>query len=258
MHNIYFPTELHRRAIEAITKFFQQQKETDTVLVTNSIARGKATPESDIDMTILVSEQTTVAAISAMETNWLAFMNSDPVLLQFTESSRFSHIHLDIIDGIFIPTIWETGAITDYYEVEIGNRIVYSAPMGEAGAYFNQLKTQYLPYYADGLRLQRLQMVKDAISYDLDRIPMLLERGLHFHAFDTLYRAFQEFLQALFIKNKVYPIAYNKWIKEQVAGVLNMPDLYTVLPQILSVSDIESNELNDKALQLKKLTEVYC
>ena len=61
---------------------------------------------------------------------------------------------------------------------------------------------------------------------NLERVKAGVARSLYFHAFDKLYHAFQEFLQALFIARRVYPIAYDKWIREQVVGWLRLPDLY--------------------------------
>jgi hypothetical protein len=68
-----------------------------------------------------------------------------------------------------------------------------------------------------------------------------------------LYKAFQEYLQALFISNRTYPIAYNKWIKVQVVEWLNKADLYPKLSPILSIRNIESNDINVKAKMLKEL-----
>jgi hypothetical protein len=96
-------------------------------------------------------------------------------------------------------------------------------------------------------------MITNACNYDLDHISFFIRRELYFQAFDILYKAFQEYLQSLFISNKTYPIAYNKWIKEQVVKWLNKPDLYPKLPLILSVSNIEGNEINEKAKMLRKL-----
>jgi hypothetical protein len=98
-------------------------------------------------------------------------------------------------------------------------------------------------------------MTKDACNYDLDHIPFFIKRELYFQAFDILYKAFQEYLQTLFIANKTYPISYNKWIKEQIMRWLNKPDLYPKLPPILSVSNIESCEINDKAVMLRELLD---
>jgi hypothetical protein len=93
------------------------------------------------------------------------------------------------------------------------------------GNYFKELQNKWLPYYDEELRLQRLTMIKNACEYDLDHIPFFIKRELYFQALDVLCKAFQEYLQMLFIANKTYPIAYNKWIKEQIVKWLNKPDL---------------------------------
>ncbi len=54
----------------------------------------------------------------------------------------------------------------------------------------------------------------------------MVDRGLYFQAFDRLYNAHQEFLQALFISRRTYPIVYNKWIHEQIVDILHLPELY--------------------------------
>src|SRR4029453_13273611 len=147
------------------------------------------------------------------------------------------------------------GGGPDSFEIEIGNRLAYAAPLGEVGAYFRQLQSQWLPYYKEGLRLSRLTMVREACARDLEAIPFVLGGGFFFQAFDRLYKAFQEFLQALFISRRTYPLAYNKWIREQVAEWLSLPDLYEGLPPILSVRRIESGELTENADALRVLLE---
>ena len=68
-------------------------------------------------------------------------------------------------------------------------------------------------------------------------------------------KAFQEFLQALFVARRTYPLAYNKWIREQVTEWLSLPRLYEELPPILSVRNIESPELGEKADASRTLLE---
>ena len=92
---------------------------------------------------------------------------------------------------------------------------------------------------------------------NLERVNAGVARNLYFHAFDKLYHAFQEFLQALFIARRVYPIAYDKWIHEQVSGWLGLPQLYARLPAILEVRDLESDELCGRARELLELLEVW-
>ena len=100
-------------------------------------------------------------------------------------------------------------------------------------------------------------MVADACRYDLDHVPFYAGRGLYFQAFDRLYKAFGEFLQALFIARRTYPIAYNKWIREQVVELLQLPALYPLLPPILEISQLESLQVVQKAAMLRDLLDAW-
>jgi len=80
---------------------------------------------------------------------------------------------------------------------------------------------------------------------------------LNFCAFDRLYHAFQELLQAVFIARRVYPIAYNKWIREQVEGWLGLAALYSELTSILAVGQLQRDELIDKAEHVERLLAVW-
>ena len=100
-------------------------------------------------------------------------------------------------------------------------------------------------------------MVRNACAYDLERISLLVRRGLWFSAFDYLYKAFQEFLQALFIARRIYPLSYKKWIREQVAERLALPELYRELPALLSIHDIATAEVSEKAVVLRQLLEQW-
>lgn len=248
-----FPTSLHQDTAELVRDYFFTIPNVDTVLVVNSCARGQAVPESDLDFAVLVKPDTTRTEIENIEAIWQTYYITQPAFFKYKQSNQFAHLHLDIIDGNYTPTILEVGVASDFFEIEIGNQICYSAPMDNAGNYFKELQNKWLPYYNEELRLQRLTMTRNACEYDLDHIPFFINRELYFQAFDILCKAFQEYLQALFIANKTYPIAYNKWIKEQIEKWLNKPALYPKLSKILSVSNIESNEINEKAILLRKL-----
>ena len=88
-------------------------------------------------------------------------------------------------------------------------------------------------------------------------MPGYVERGLYFQAFHRLYQAFQEFLQALFISRRVYPIAYDKWVQEQIADILAMPELYRQLVKLLEISHFEGDEIARNAAALKALLHQY-
>ncbi len=253
MSSLEFPTKLHHDAAETVNEYFLNVAAVDTVLIVNSCARGQAVAESDLDLAILVAPGTSNNEMNNMHTEWQSYSANAPAILKFRQSSSFAHIHLDIIDGKYIPGIIDAGEPIDYFEVEIGNQIYYSAPITTAGSYFRELKQRWLPYYDDDLRLKRLSAVRNACNYDLDQIPFLINRELYFHAFNILIEAFRKYLQAIFMTNKIYPISYNKWIKEQIVKWLNKPGLYPKLLPILSITNIESNETNEKAIMLREL-----
>ena len=250
---LVFPTLLHQAVGDRILEYFSKIRTVDTVLAVNSCARGQAVPESDLDFAILVQPAISVETIAAIERDWTIFSEADSKIKEYKAFSKFSHLHLDIISGNYIPTPVELGAPVDSFELEIGNQVRYSAPIRVAGRYFEELQSRWLPYYGRELRLNRFEMMRTGCRYEIDHIPLFANRGLFFQAFDLLYRAFQKFLQVLFIGSAIYPIAYNKWIKYQIEEILAKPELYNKLPPIISLSNIESNEIIKKAEMLQHL-----
>jgi predicted nucleotidyltransferase len=65
-----FPTLLHQQAAETAYCFFRIQPTVDTVLIVNSVARGQAVPESDLDMAVLVHPETPGEEIARLEALW--------------------------------------------------------------------------------------------------------------------------------------------------------------------------------------------
>jgi predicted nucleotidyltransferase len=253
-NHIKFPTPLHEQMAEVAAAFFTSRPQVDTILVVNSCARGQATPESDLDMAILARPGMTQEEIRALEGEWADHLSAHPLTTEYKKSGRFAQVHLDVITAQYVPATWDDGGGPDYFEVEIGNQIAHSAPLGDTGEYFQALQAEWLPYYNDTLQQERLEMVRAGCEYDLEHVPFFARRGLPFQAFDRLYKAYQEFLQALFISRRTYPIVYNKWIREQVAGWLSAPELYAQLPKVLSISDLENvSELESKAAFLRSL-----
>jgi hypothetical protein len=250
-----FPTALHQEVADVAHNFFSSHASVDTILVVNSCARGRAVAGSDLDMAVLIIPTAPSQEVQLLTALWQEFITTHLLVQRFRSTGRFTQVHLDVFDGRMVPTVWDDGGGPDSFEVEIGNRLVYGAPLGEAGMYFRELRSQWLPYYGEEFRVSRLTMVREACARDLEAIPFYLNRGLYFQAFDRLYKAFQEFLQALFVARRTYPLAYNKWIREQVADWLALPELYEELPPILSIRNIESRELGDKADVLRTLLE---
>src|SRR6187455_3473022 len=111
-----FPTKLHQDSAELIRDYFLKIHNVDTVLVVNSCARGQAVPESDLDFAILVKPGTGPVEIKSIETGWQFYSDTQPTISKYKRSNQFAHLHLDIIDGNYTPTILEIGVASDFFE----------------------------------------------------------------------------------------------------------------------------------------------
>jgi predicted nucleotidyltransferase len=248
-----YPTRAHERAAAAITAFFAARGETDAVLLVCSCARGKATPDSCLDMQVIVPSD----AVERVDAEWRQFAAESDALAELFRAGRFSELHLDVWDGVIVPGVIDDEGF-DYLEVSIGNLFVYRAPLFLRGERFERLAAEWLPFYDDELRRERLEAARwFVLDNNLARIPWFLDRDLHFQAFDRFYRAFQGFLLGLHVSRRTYPLAYNKWIREQVAGTLGLPELYEQLPRLFELDRFESRALETKANDLRRLADEY-
>ena len=252
-----FPTTQHAQAAEDIAAFFAGQAGIDAILLMGSCARGKASPDSCLDILIL-SRPTFLAENRAqLEQSWQSYYESSPICQTLLKTGAYTHVDLEFIDGVFQPGYhgWTSGA--DSFELEIGNTLAYTVPLWEGGTYYRELCARWLPYYNEDLRHERLAMVLKYLHNNLDHIPLYAPRGLYFQCFKRFYQAFEEFLQALFISRRTYPIAYDKWVYEGVAEILGLPELYACLPHLFEIGQFESQEIVSKASQLKSLVSEY-
>lgn len=254
---VTYPTLEHQAAADAIVDFFVSNFKIDAVLLVNSCARGKATRNSCLDIIMLVKPEPSRSELKDLEAGWEEFEKSDQTVQALYQAGKYSVVHPDFIHGIFIPREQDEAAGPDDFEIQIGNFLAYSVPLWEGSDYFRQLQGQWLPYYSEELRQQRLEKVRWFCLNNLHHIPLYIERGLYFQSFDRLYNAYQEFLQALFISRRTYPIAYNKWIREQVEEILGLPELYAQLTHLFEIKHFESSEIADKAKEVEELLEKY-
>ena len=135
--------------------------------------------------------------------------------------------------------------------------LAYSVPLFERGDRLAELRAEWLPFYSDALRAERLPAARDTCLGYLDRIPWFLDRELWFQALSRLHGAFAWFLLALHVEHRIYPIAYDKWIREQVVENLDLPELYERLPRLFEIARLESRELDQKATELRALVQTY-
>jgi predicted nucleotidyltransferase len=252
-----YPTPEHETAAETITAFFTANYRIDAVLLVNSCARGKATRDSCLDIAVLARPESLRSQFDRLEVDWAKFENANPVVQILKKVGKYSEVHLDFTDGVFAPQERDEAAGPDDFEVGIGNLLAYSFPLWQGSDYWARLKAQWLPYYDEALRRQRLNMVRHYCLNNLHHIPLYVERGLYFQSLDRLYNGYREFLQALFIARRTYPIAYNKWIREQVEEILGLPSLYGQLTHLFEIKHFESPEIADKAEEVESLLEEY-
>jgi predicted nucleotidyltransferase len=252
-----YPTQEHQRAASAIAGFFAARSDIEAVLLAGSTARGKASRDSCLDITVLVRPEVLATHREDIEQQWAACYESADVFRALRAVGKYSHVDLDVINGCFVPGYhgWTSGP--DEFELEIGNALVYSAPLWQRAAYLSELKAHWLPYYGEELRRERLAMVRRFCLNNLDHIALFVERGLHFQSFNRLYDAYRELLQALFIARRVYPIAYDKWIREQIEEILGLPELYRQLPPLLEITHFEGGEIAQKAEDVRQLIASY-
>jgi len=208
-------------------------------------------------MDILLTPDALASRREELERVWRDFSQSSEAIQSLLQVGKYSQVDLDFHDGHFAPGghSWTSGP--DDFEVEIGNLLVYSVPLWECGDYFRRLQSQWLPYYDEALRRDRLAMVRCYCLNNLHHVPLYVERELYFQSFRRLWHAFGEFLQALFIARRVYPIAYDKWVREQVEDILGLRQLYAHLPHLFEITHFESRQMAEKARQLEALVEEY-
>ncbi len=252
-----YPTPEHRHAAEAIVDFFTVIPEIEVVCLICSCARGKASRDSCLDILVLGRPEPMSAAQEAIQKSWDKFYTTAPIFQKLAAVGKYAHVDLEFSDGHFVPTEHSWVGGPDEFELIIGNYLVYSVPLHQKGNYLDELKAQWLPYYNETLRRDRLQMVRKYCLNNLDHIPLYIDRGLHFQCFNRFYDAFREFLQALFIARRTYPIAYDKWIQEQIVEILELPELYQQLLYLFEIRNFESREILDKANILRDLLDEY-
>ena len=196
-------------------------------------------------------------AVAQIDAEWNNFAAGSDAVANLLRAGRFSELHLDVWDGVIVPGVVDDEGF-DYLEVSVGNLFVYDVPLFLHGDRFERLADQWLPFYDDSLRRKRLDAARwFVLDCNLARIPWFVGRELYFQAFDRFYRAFQGFLLGLHVSCRTYPLAYNKWIKEQVAETLGLPELYERLPQLFELVPFESRILETKADELRELVAEY-
>ena len=247
-----FPSSVHARAAESATEFLASCDEVDAVMVVGSSARRSDANDLDISALVTSSE-----AVSEVEARFGQFADGRSEFEALSALGPFVEMDFHALSGDFAPGPrgWTSGP--DAFELELGNEVAYSLPLWERNGRLSELRSQWVPFYGEGLRAVRLKDARMYVVNDLEHVPLMIKRDEPFHAFHRLYLAHQGFLQALFISRRKYPIAYDKWIREQLEDLLGLPQLYQELPSIIGVRELELSSLRRSADRLRQLLEAW-
>jgi len=166
-----YPTPAHAAAAQAIAERFAS--ETDAVLLLNSCARGKASPDSCLDIGLLLRPERHTANAAALEKSWEDWYTATSV---FRALGAAGH-HLDVLSGVYAPTERNWTGGPDFFELEIGNHLAYAHPLVQRSGYWDELRAPWLPYYDEVLRAERLATARKFCLNNLDHIPLYSARG---------------------------------------------------------------------------------
>lgn len=257
MNQLHLATPTHQRAYDLVHDLLLKEERVLALAITGSASRNEGSFDSDLDFNVFFTEEMPVAEGQEIVTRVEGTFNREIYAQKSAEVGRFFDVELHVSPTLFTPRRrgWTDGP--DDFELEIGNTFVYTRLVFERDGYFSRAQAGYLPYYSETLRQERLAATLKFCTNNIEHIEPFVKRGLYFQAFRRLYDATREFLQALFITRRLYPIAYDKWVKKQIIEILDLPDLYPRFVELYEVHQLESDELTHKGQQLEDYIKTY-
>jgi hypothetical protein len=260
---ILFPNENYRDVLRKMVDFFEVLPGVFAVVLTGSLARGKAVEGSCIDLCVFVNKGEYEKFASGLDARARAYSRMGGGVCYYADDIEggieFGEIRVDLnfADGKFRSGRMPYDMVRDEFETTIGNLLVYCVPLFQTGNKFQLLRSKYLPFYGDALRQDRLDGTNSEFHYKTWKTRWLASRGEYFSAFETLLETERIFIQHVFIKERKYPIDYAKWLKEQCATILAMPELYPKLAHVVDGIKLNKNEIMKKTALLEQLMQQY-
>jgi len=262
--NLGFPHREYKTTLTRLVGYFSNYPSVYAIVLTGSLARGKAVEGSCIDLFVFLSKKHLRLLASTITSRIEAYARLGGQICYYVGKVEggieFGDIRVDVgfTDGSFNRGHEDSFNITrDDFETTVGNLLVYSIPLYQKGEQFQKLKQEYLPFYDEARRKTRLKGTAEEFDYKIWKTRWLAEREEYFAALDTLLEAQRIFLQHLFIKVRKYPIDYVKWLHEQCSQILSMPQLYQELSQIINRIELTKNGIFEKSNLLERLFMRY-
>jgi len=250
-----FPTDHHQAAAEAVVDYWALRPETQAVLLTCSCARGRAVPDSCVDMSIVVAPERLRATQSAIWPRFERYCRENAACQALKARVPWSAVDADLIDGTFSPGYHGYTSGADDFELQVGNAIAWSRPLLRNGDRWERLQAEWLPYYGASRRDERMASILTFARNNIEHIAPYAARGLLHQAHRRLLHASEEYLQALFISRRVYPIAYDKWIREQMVDILDEPAAYDQFHGLFALPSLDAHSLSHSAGTLSELLD---
>jgi tetratricopeptide (TPR) repeat protein len=250
-----FPTPAHEQAFWEAVEFFKNKKSVLAITLGGSVMRGQGSYDADVDIDVFVKDEKEINDLGK------EFDTAGPEIVNRARkqggTGRFFDIglHLRLLDQKPHERSWTTGP--DEYEIELGHSFVYCKLIFERNGSWTKSREKYFPYYDEDLRMKRLKEITKYCLNNIEHIEPYVKRGLYLQALKRFHNAIEEFLQALFISRKVYPIDYDKWVKYELTEILKLSKLYKEIVSLYEIKNLESNELIEKGARLTQLFNEY-
>lgn len=255
-----FPHQNHKTVLARLVDYFQKYPSVYAIVLTGSLARGKAVKGSCIDLFVFLPTKHLKSLASTTNSRIEAYSRLGGQIAYYNGEVEggieFGDVRVDVgfVDGSFNCSHEHSFGITrDDLETTVGNLLVYSVSLYQKGTQLQRLKQKYLPFYDNALREIRLKGTAKEFNYKIWKTRWLAERGEFFAALDALLEAHRIFLQHLFIKERKYPSDYVKWLREQYSQILAMLELYQEITKIVDGIKLTKNGIFEKSKFLEKL-----
>lgn len=274
-----FPTAEHRRAALTLARhFFFGDPAVKAVLLSGSLARGRGSETSCVDITIMVPppdwdgflERSNALAegLRTKEVRPVPF--GDGCAVFFSRNDLISasvpgvgdlpaSVRVDVgyHNGVIEPNLVDLPREDDF-ELAAGNLAVYSIALLERDGWWKAWRRQFLPYFSEDVREAKLMAVEGDFWHNIRTVREMADRGLLFHGVERTYFAFKYLLQTLFLRQGKYPIDYMKHVREQVVEILGLPELLPELEKAFDFGTLSPEGLRSRADHLADLFRRFC
>jgi len=254
--NFYPPSEKYKNSVEtALSKFTQAFERDDRIfalVLSGCWGRNMGEQGCELDLFIFVKEQFFNEFLSP---NWIEnFRNTEFKVLgkdHYSWNMSLGEVDAEIQ---FRHEKWFDQEDPDF-DLEVGNLFKYCKVLFTKGSEYGTLSKQFLPFYSEQVRQRRLRRAEHEIQRLLQDVrDHGIIRGDLTCGFDHLYEALRWVIQFLFIKKRIYPIDYRKWLEYQFEKILEMPDMYQKIQNVIVLKKLTRYTL---ARKLQELKDIY-